>query len=246
MKYFGCVFNTNKSGSLFTTKYVSAEEVYVQFINTGYETKAELGQIRKGNVKDKLSPSVYGVGILGENTTKFNGKSIKEYMLWKGILQRCYDSKFQERCKTYEGVTLSDNFKSYQYFIDWCNNQIGFDLEGWQLDKDILVKGNKVYSEDTCCFVPKEINMLFTKGDSKRGNYPIGVSYDQQASNFRSDIRMYGKNSGLGYFKTSEAAFLAYKEAKEVHIKNLANKWKDKLDVRVYRALVNYQVSDMD
>lgn len=247
MKHVGCVFDTNKSGKLVVTRYVSFEEVYVRFINSGYETKAEMGQIRKGSVKDKLAPSVYGVGVLGEYPTRVNGGGyVKEYTLWKGVLQRCYDAKFQEKCKTYIGATISNNFKNYQYFKEWCNSQVGFDQEGWQLDKDILVKGNKHYSEDMCCFVPKEVNILFTKRNLNRGDYPIGVCYDRQTKKFKADIAMQGKNKGLGYFKTPEEAFYAYKQAKEAYIKVLANKWKDDLDVKVYRALVNYQVSITD
>lgn len=246
MKYIGCVFNTNNSGSLVVTQYVNSEEVHVRFINTGYETKAGLGQIRKGNVKDKLTASVYGVGVLGEYPTKINGVHVREYTIWKGILQRCYDTKFQDKYKTYRGVMISDNFKNYQYFKEWCNMQVGFDQDDWQLDKDILVRGNKLYSEDTCCFVPREINTLFTKRDSKRGDYPIGVCYDKQTNKFKAGITIQGKSSGLGYFKTPEEAFYAYKEAKEVLIKSLANKWKDNLDEKVYEALMNYQVSITD
>ncbi|HCA4016383.1 TPA: hypothetical protein MPW60_003104, partial [Listeria monocytogenes] len=101
-----------------------------------------------------------------------NGVKTKEYVLWKGMLQRCYsDTQYP----TYEGCKCSENFKSYEYFYEWCNEQIGFSNEGWHLDKDLLVKGNKVYSENTCVFLPQEINSLLIKSTATRGKHLIGV-----------------------------------------------------------------------
>ena len=106
------------------------------------------------------------------------------------------------------------------------------------LDKDILIKENKVYSEDTCCFVPQEINALFVKRDKLRGEYPIGVSFHKSRGMLRATLN----NKHLGYFNTVEQAFQVYKQAKEDYIKEVANKWKDQIDPRVYDALVSYQV----
>lgn len=74
---------------------------------------------------------------------------------------------------TYKDCEVSENFKSYEYFYEWCNKQIGFGNEYWQLDKDLLIKGNKVYSENTCHFIPKEINLVLTKSDKKRGEHQV-------------------------------------------------------------------------
>ena len=137
-------------------------------------------------------------------------------------------------------------FHKYSHFKEWCNKQVGFDQDGWQLDKDILVKGNKVYSPNTCVFVPKEINCLIIHRKSVRGEYPIGVTFDPKIGKFRSQMNRGGKKTHMGLFSYPEEAFYAYKEAKEDYIKEVANKWKDQIDHRVYKALMNYQVEITD
>ena len=147
---------------------------------------------------------------------------------------------------TYIDCEVSHSFKNYEYFYEWCHNQIGFGECGFQLDKDLLVKGNKVYNESTCVFLPKEINVALTKCTASRGEHLIGVCWHKRNKAF---VGMVNKNKGtqehLGYFKTEIEAFNAYKEAKENYLKQLAEKWKDKIDGRAYEALMSYRV-DID
>ena len=193
---------------------------------------------------------VYGVGIYekGEYVCKISyaGKyqATKEYMLWRGMLRRCSD-KHQQKHPTYIGCLVSDNFKSFQYFAEWCNNQIGFGLPKYQLDKDILVKGNKVYSEHTCAFVPDCLNMVLVKNDARRGQYPVGVYFNRPTQKFMAYLSVNSRHQNLGLFSTPEEAFLAYKEAKEQQIKLIAELYKDSIDPRVYQALLEYAV-EMD
>lgn len=242
----GCVYSTRNNGDMVITKYVNKNEVYVNFIKTGYMTVARMGNIRKGNVRDRLLPSVYNVGICGDETVYADGKHTVEYELWSGILQRCYSEKDREKFSAYNGCTVSENFKYFPYFKDWCKAQTGFNREGWQLDKDILVKGNKLYSENNCCFVPREINNLFIKRYANRGAYPIGVSYHKSGRKFTSNTSIDGLQQSLGLFNTPEEAFQAYKQAKECYIKDTANKWRDQIDPRTYEALMNYKVEMTD
>lgn len=246
MSYVGNIFTTNHYGSLIITNYVNNCEVYVKFIDTGYETKTRLGDIRNGKVKDRLVPSVCGVGVIGNETTKVNGKALKEYQLWHNMLERCYCDKMHKINPSYKDCYTSENFNYYPYFKDWCSKQIGFNSKGWALDKDILVKGNKVYSENTCCFVPHDINLMFTKRESKRGEHPIGVYYSSDRNGFIAMLSITNKRKGLGTYSTPEEAFQSYKQAKEDYIKDVANKWKDQIDPRAYEALMNYQVEITD
>ena len=191
----------------------------------------------------------YGVGVsdVGEfrQSNRVGGKSIatKEYQLWRDMLKRCYSEHFQQKRPTYIGCTVSENFKNFQWFAEWCQSQTGFGLEGYHLDKDILVRNNKVYSEAVCVFVPQCINSLLIKSNAVRGEFPIGVSWYNRDQNYRASCNEgSGKLKHLGYFFTPELAFNAYKTYKESLIKRLAVQHKDVLDSRVYGALMQYEV----
>ena len=208
----------------------------------------QLGSIRKGEVKDSYSPSVYGIGVLGTKyPSTINGVHTKEYVLWKSMLQRCYSDTYQKKYPTYDCCEVSDNFKSYEYFYEWCNKQIGFGNEGFDLDKDLLVKGNKIYNENVCIFIPQEINSLLIKSTASRGDHLIGVCWHKTNKAFMAQVgKSKGKQEHLGYFKTEIEAFRAYKQAKETFIKEQANKWKGEIDERAYEALMSYEVEITD
>ena len=244
----GKVCESLNSGDFKILKYDDARNVEIQFFKTGYETVAQLGHIRSGSVKDPYSPSVYNVGVLGTKyASTINGVKTKEYKLWQSMLERCYSDSFKKKNPTYEGCEVSENFKSYEYFYEWRHKQIGFDNEGWQLDKDLLVKGNKVYSEDYCVFIPREINQLLTKSTASRGEHLIGVYWSKRDKAFVAMVnKSKGKQEHLGYFKTEIEAFNAYKQAKEAFVKEVAEKWSSsmssQIDERAYLALINYEV----
>ena len=239
----GDVFKTKSYGDLIITKYVNSKAVCVKFVVTGYESTTKASNVIAGSVKDRLLPTVHGIGITGDSQVRVDGKHTKEYRLWNNMLKRCYSVGCQKVRPTYIDCSISENFRYLQYFKEWCNNQIGFnsvDEKGkpFALDKDILVKGNRVYNEDVCVFVPQEVNLLFTKRDKSRGEYPIGVSFHKSRGMLTATLN----NKYLGYFNTAEQAFQVYKTAKEAYIKEVANKWKDKIDPKVYEALMNYEV----
>ena len=238
------VYQSKNSGRFTITSYLDSYNIGVKFVNTSYEMVTHLGSIKSGNVKDPYSPSVYGVGIVGTKyPTMINGRNTKEYGLWQNMLTRCYNDTYKNKQPTYIGCEVSDNFKSYEYFYEWCHNQVGFSNKDWQLDKDLLIKGNKIYSESTCVFLPNEINLLLVKCTASRGEYLIGVYWSKTANAFKATVR---KNKGgqkhLGYFNTELEAYNAYKIAKESFVKEQANKFKSQIDPRAYNALRNYEV----
>jgi len=198
------------------------------------------------------SKLVQGIGFKGIKYPTCSGKTkLKEYELWVNMLRRCTEKLWLKR-PTYVGTTCSENFKSYEYFYEWCDRQLGFrDLDekgkSWQLDKDLLIKNNKFYSEDTCVFIPQPINCLLTKRENERGDYPIGVVLNKTTNKFVARCSDgAGKMLSLGYFHRVEDAFWCYKTFKEAYIKEVANKYKGQIDSRAYQALMRYQVEITD
>ena len=195
---------------------------------------------------------VHGIGFNDNKYQVFvDGKKTDEYNIWQNMLRRCKVEFWVVR-PSYEGTTCSENFKSYSFFYEWYHKQYNATTRDvkdnkWCLDKDILVKGNKLYSEDTCVFVPHKINNLLVKANSVRGEYPIGVSLRGQSSRLMARCnRSDGTMQHLGYFSSAEDAFQVYKTYKEALIKKLANEYKHQLDPRAYQALLNYTVEITD
>ena len=248
----GKVCKSLNSGDFKVLKYNNKKNIEIEFLKTGYRKVAEMKEVRNGSIKDPYSPSVCGVGIVGTKyPSRVNGVHTKEYDLWTGMLQRCYSTTLKKKYPTYEGCEVSDNFKSYEYFYEWCQNQIGFSNDGngnpFHLDKDLLVKGNKVYSENTCVFIPAEINSLLVKSTSLRGKHLIGVYWSNTSKSFIAQVRKNkGKPEYLGLFNTEIEAFNAYKNTKEVFVKEQAKKWKSQIDPRAYEALMSYTVEITD
>lgn len=188
---------------------------------------------------------VYGVGYNdGKYPARIGKEKTLEYKYWQKMLMRCYDSssKFNS---SYVDCSVSENFKNYSYFYEWCQNQVGFGIDGFQLDKDLMIKGNKVYSEDSCSFVPREVNNIFVSVKSRRGSCPIGVSFDKRVGKFEAYCHVYGKRKHLGFYADKELAFLEYKKCKEWYVKIIAEKHKNNIDVRVYKSLMNWSI-DID
>ena len=151
------IYTSNNYGDFRVVNYVDCQNVGVEFIDTGYMTITQSAHIVRGAVKDPLSPRVYGVGYLGTGHHMAYIKSIKtkEYSLWSGMMERCYSSKLHAKYPSYIGCTVCDEWHDFQVFGDWL--EINY-VDGCELDKDIKIKGNSVYSPAACKFVTKKDN----------------------------------------------------------------------------------------
>lgn len=188
----------------------------------------------------------YKVLGVGYNDLKYKYSNDKFYtkalIVWQTMIRRCYSDKYKKNKPSYIGCVVSKEWLTFSTFYDWY---IVNYTNGYVLDKDILVKGNKVYSSDTCCFVPPRINSLFIKSNRSRGKYPIGVYFNQ--GKYKAQLNKMEENQiSLGVFNCPIDAFNAYKEAKESYIKMMADKWKDKIKPKVYNAMYNYKVEITD
>ncbi len=190
---------------------------------------------------------VYGFGIndYTRGTKDSEGNLKKEYRYWNRMLGRCYTERYQH--SSYLGCKPSENFKHYSYFHDWCQNQVGFGEDGFELDKDLLLKGNKIYSEDTCVFIPSSLNKITTSSKAVRGEYPIGVTFDNRSNTYQARVNNgFGKRINIGSFKSESDAFMAYCKKKKEVCSTIANYWRNKIDPRAYEALMNYKVEITD
>ena len=236
---------TNKAGDTATIiTYRSSLDVDVQFQDGTIVKNLQYHNVKVGSFRNPNTPSVGIFGFLGEGDWSWK-KSPKIYKLWEAMLRRCYDLKIQNRVNTYIGCETVKEWHNFQVFAKWAEeNYDPITMEKWQLDKDILIKGNKLYGPDTCAFVPPIVNSLFIKSDKTRGEYPLGVrklGNVYQARIFKDRVYFH-----LGSFKTPEEAFQAYKVAKEEYIKEVAEKWKGIISDKVYQSLYNYKVEITD
>ena len=167
------------------------------------------------------------------------------------MLMRCYYDKYQKKHPTYKGCTVCEEWHNYSNFKNWYDENY-YEIEGEQmaLDKDILVKGNKTYSPNTCVFVPQNINTLFIKRNKARGKYPIGITFNKDANKFIAKCNTFynvkKQQKYLGLYNTIEDAFNAYKKFKETEIKQIADEYKDKIPNKLYEAMYNYEVEITD
>lgn len=228
-------------------EYRTSQDITVRFIESGYTTDTTYRVFSIGSVKCPYDRSVFGVGYLGEGIYKAveNGIATEQYKVWNAMMQRCYSMKFQENHPTYIGCTVDERWHNYQVFAKWYDeNFYKVGNHRTHLDKDILVKGNKVYSPETCVFVPQFINGLFIKRNASRGDFPVGVRRgNKNPTKFEALVQdNKGGRLFLGTFNTPEEAFFKYKECKENVIRTVADEFKDKIPLNLYNALIKYTV----
>lgn len=137
----------------------------------------------------------------------------KIYKTWCNMLNRAYNTKLHVERPTYEGVSVCKEWHTFSIFAKWMCKQ---DWQGKQLDKDILVEGNKIYSPETCVFVSAKVNIFLTDSGKIRGNYPIGVSLHKGCGKFSARVNNgeKGKYINLGYFDNAADAHFAWKREK--------------------------------
>jgi hypothetical protein len=231
---------TNEGCEIEIIEYYTANNCTIRF-NNGLVLKNKIySDIRKGSIRNLNIPYFYNRGFISSGDYNSSDYGIF-YDKWRGMFERCYSGKYE----VYNNCIVTEEWYNFQIFAKWMNYNYTETMQGWQLDKDILVKGNKIYSPETCCFVPREINSLFTKTNALRGECPIGVH--KGGNKFMAQLNKgTGSQYYLGSYNTPEEAFQAYKTEKEKYIKEVADKWKDLIDPRVYEAMYNYKVEITD
>ena len=250
----GEVSVNNFGSKIIIKEYRKATDIDIYFPEYDFSFEyATYNSFKKGLIKCPYEPRIFGVGYLGEGKykTRENGKQTDEYRIWYNMLMRCYDPKIYEKYPTYKGCAVEEYLLNFQHMGEWIEENY-YEVPGEKmcLDKDILHKGNKIYSRETCIFVPERINTLFVKCNKSRGKDPIGVSPRPSGNYLAYCNNGYGKQIPLGTYSTKEEAFKVYKECKEKIIKETIDLYEgiiaEPYYSRLKKAMYNYKVEITD
>lgn len=198
----------------------------------------------KHYTQNKLRKKIYNSGILDVDFSCNKDEiTAKAYKIWGAMFRRCNSPIGSKHNPAYHDCFVCDGWHYFSNFLSWFKDNY---IKGYALDKDILVKGNKMYSPETCCFVPIEINSLLTNRRNHRGN-ALGT-FKTKNGTFQAHCSMRGKMVHLGTFKTEKEAFATYKQSKESYIKEVAQDYFERglITQKVYNALLNYKVEITD
>ena len=228
-------------------------DVYFPEYNWTFKN-ADYNAFKKGNIRCPYERRFYNIGYIGEGDYKVseNSKHTSVYKTWNNMLVRCYSEKLHEKHPTYIDCKVCDEWHNFQNFGKWYEeNYYEIENERMHLDKDILIKHNKIYSPETCVFVPQIINTLFTKRENKRGKSVIGTS-PQKNGKYMTYCNLINPETGksklkyLGCYETQEKGFEVYKYYKEKNIKQVADYFKGKIPQKLHNTLYKYEVEITD
>ena len=177
-KLEGKIYNSNKCGKFKIINYNGEDCVDIEFLNTGYTTKVSMTKIKSGSIKDKIKPVLYGIGYIGYGPYKTANK--RRYNCWKSMFARCYSEDYLSNKPSYRGCTVSEEWHNFQNFAKWYEDNY---IEGYQIDKDIKIEGNKIYSPDACMFVSRSDNV--EKAKSKHYHIVSPSGEDIQVFNLK-------------------------------------------------------------
>lgn len=231
-------------------EYNGANDIVVEFQDENkYKVHTTYQVFHRRNVKNPYYPSVYGVGIVGIKYIKSkNGIPTKEYDIWKCMLKRCFNKKYKEKQPTYKDVTCCDEWLNFDNFYEWLHSQENFDkwLNGnkWAIDKDILVKDNKVYSPETCCLVPQNVNNVFIIKNTKQDIHSITI---KEILEYCHNNDLSAKQDNIEYIQKCISRN-KYKVKKEMQIKQIAKIEYNNGNItkKCYEAMMSYKVEITD
>lgn len=191
------------------------------------------------------------MNILTQNNTKKyisrnNQSRTRPYSIWHSMIKRCYGKNAEINHPTYIDCSVVSDWLDFQNFAEWVKTNDSYD-DNYDLDKDILIPNNKIYSPDRCVFVPREINCVFRASYKRGRDLPVGVHYQKRNKYKKYGASVHKKHPNskvhLGYFECPNEAHAVYVVAKEAYVKEVANKWRGQIDERVYDALMNWTVN---
>ena len=217
----GDIRKSNKYGEYKIIKKYNCQKYRIRFLLTNYEKDVCASCITYGEIRDPYYPIYYGVACLGNiKTTEHK----REFNLWRFMIQRCYDKNY-DGYKLYgeKGIQVCDRWLCFEYFLNDIPYIKGFDEQKFinkkiQLDKDMSYVGHKskIYSINTCVFLPYRINFdeMLGRRKLRTSSRYVGVTKLKdgkwQVTYVHNGKAIYG-----GRYKTEYDAHLAYEKLKE-------------------------------
>ena len=151
----GDVFSSNFCGDFKIINCDKMAKVLIRFIDTGTEIVTRKCHILSGGIKDKMYPDLCGVGFIGYGA--YTHKS-KAYSQWAGMITRCYSDAYHIKKPAYQSCETCEEWQEFQSFAAWYDENHPNDGLDYDLDKDFLIAGNKIYSPETCTFLSRSEN----------------------------------------------------------------------------------------
>lgn len=191
--------------------------------------------------------TVMGVGYMGVGSyrSRVDGVMPKEYIVWRDMIHRCYNPRLRDKYPTYTGCVVHDNWHNFQKFAEWFVSH-EFSIKGYQLDKDLLVRGNKIYSAESCCMLPPELNQLIRVDNQKKisaiRSPLVGVTFHRDSGKWQAALSKNGKNIYLGLFERDIDAHFCYVREKESFVHEQADIWRGKIEDKAYQALKEWRL----
>ena len=238
---------TNNQGCNYTVvEYKNSRHVVIEFNdNHKHQVTVRAHALKTKNIRNPFYPTVQGVGYIGAGDfTSAKGSVGREaYVKWQSMLERCYSNK--DRHSAYFDCSVHSDWHNFQVFAKWCVSQKYYG-SGYDIDKDILVTGNRVYSENTCCLVPSEINAMVIGLRFINGNSDMGVVYNESARKYIAKVCVGKYQKYIGSYKTLKEARRAYIELKKRYFKNMVIVHNDRIELNVARALWDWDVLEIN
>lgn len=232
----GKVFETKSCGNIEIIGKIDNRKYLCKF-EDGVIIEALDGNIRRGMVANPCKITAFGIGYNGIGPYQAHGE--KSHAYWYKMMQRAYCPEYKSAHPTYDDVTVCEEWHCFQNFAEWVCARKQYGMYGFNLDKDLIKPGNKVYCPEYCSLVPQEINKL-TVRKSRVRSIPQGVV--DYGTYFVAKCRTEDDNLYLGTFNCPEIAGEVYRKFKKEVIVKTANKFKDQIDDLVYEALLNFEV----
>lgn len=235
----GTIHRTNEGYDIQIVKIINREYRLIKFIDDyKFELKVAHSNIRNGEIRNPFHKSICGVGYLGEN---FRVANEKAYISWQHMVRRCYDKKNICKHPTYNGIKVCDEWHNYSNFEKWYLENYPNDIKDikFQIDKDLLQENveNKIYSPNTCVFLPHSVNSFISNKRLNNTSGFTGVYYCNKTKKWKAQINIFRESGikSLGYFLSPEEASQSYKKARSIESEK----------VKKYLKTLNYLSEDV-